>query len=198
MAKKKSKNFFKENVKSGWNYIRESRKFIYIVALLFLIFVVVGFVFPAPESIRKVILEFIEQLLEKTGGMSWTELTAFIFFNNLKSSFFGMIFGIIFGIFSVVTAIVNGYILGFVAAKVVEAEGIATLWRLFPHGIFELPAVLISMGLGLRIGSFIFQKKKKEFLKKSLIQSLKTFIFVIIPLLIIAAVIESTLIFFVG
>ena len=35
------------------------------------------------------------------------------------------------------------------------------LFRLLPHGIFELPAIFISLGLGLRFGMFIFQKEKE-------------------------------------
>ena len=107
-----------------------------------------------------------------------------------------MVFGIVLGIFSIITVIINGYLLGFVSARVVYAEGITSLWRLLPHGIFELPAVLISMGLGLKIGTFIFQKKKIKSLKEFFLSSFKTFLFVILPLLVIAALIETTLIFF--
>jgi stage II sporulation protein M len=127
--------------------------------------------------------------------MSQPELTSFIFRNNLQSSFFGMIFGVVFGIFPIITIIANGYLLGYVASVAVNAEGILSLWRILPHGIFELPAIFISLGLGLKLGTFIFQKEKIKSLKKNLIKSVKTFILIIIPLLIVAAIIESALIF---
>ena len=114
--------------------------------------------------------------------------------NNIQSSFLGVLYGVVFGIFPVVSAMVNGYLLGFVAAKSVEVEGVFILWRLFPHGIFELPALFLSLGLGLKLGSFLFQKNKIESLKDYLINSLRVFVLVIIPLLIIAAVIEGILI----
>ena len=188
--------FFQKNFKFGLRYIKENRNFIYIVTGIFFFFVLVGYFFPAPDFIAKIILDFIEELLKRTQNMSWAELTGFIFFNNLQSSFFGMVFGIVLGIFSIITVIINGYLLGFVSARVVSAEGITSLWRLLPHGIFELPAVLISMGLGLKIGTFIFQKKKIKSLKEFFLSSFKTFLFVILPLLVIAALIETTLIFF--
>ena len=154
-----------------------------------------GYFIPAPENIVQLILEFIEELLRKTEGMSPVDLTSFIFFNNLQSSFFGMIFGVVFGIFPVITIVSNGYLLGFVSSSTAQSEGFLILWRLFPHGIFELPALIISMGLGLKIGTFIFQKKKIESLKNYLWNSLRVFLFVIIPLLFIAAIIEGILIF---
>ncbi len=193
---KKAKNhFFRENYKQSWNYIKESRNFIYIVLIVFSLFFLLGYFIRVPENIAQLILEFIGELLRRTEGMSYAELTSFIFFNNLQSSFFGMIFGVVFGIFSVMTIVSNGYLLGFVSSSAAQSEGFLILWRLFPHGIFELPALIISMGLGLKIGTFIFQKKKMEFLKNYLWNSLRVFLFVIIPLLFIAAIIEGSLIF---
>ena len=195
MKKIKRKNWIREGFDSGRKYIRDSKRFIFIACILFLIFAILGSLFPVPDYIEKEILKFIEELLSKTKDMSWAQLTSFIFFNNLQSSFFGMIFGAGFGIFSMITILINGYLLGFVSSKVVGTEGLLSLWRLLPHGVFELPAILIAMGLGLRLGTFVFYKKKFEKLKELLINSLKAFFFVIVPLLIIAALIESTLIF---
>ena len=191
---KKKKDFFKENYVQSWKYIKESRYFIYSIVILFLFFILLGFFFPVPENISAYILEFIEELLRKTEGMSWGELIRFIFLNNIQGSFFGMIFGVLLGIFPMMSVIANGYILGFVAAKSVEAQGILILWRLFPHGIFELPALFLSLSLGLKLGTFIFQKKKLKSLQRYLWESLRVFLFVIIPLLIIAAIIEGSFI----
>jgi len=71
-----------------------------------------------------------------------------------------------------------------------------TLWKLFPHGIFELPAVFISLALGMKLGTFIFQKKKMNSFKDYLWNSFRIFIFVVIPLLVIAAFIEGYLFYF--
>ena len=191
---KRKKFNLKKEYKDSWNYIKESRNFIYSIIVVFFVFALVGFFAPASEDITKIILEFIEKLLEQTKDMSQGELIGFIFVNNLQSSFFGLLFGTILGIFPVFAAIINGYVLGFVGAMSVDAEGIFILGRLLPHGIFELPAIFISLGLGLKLGSFIFQKEKRNSFKKYFWNSLRVFLFVVLPLLIMAAIIEGVLI----
>ncbi len=195
MKKKLNKNFF-NYYKESFDYIRHIKKFIFSIIFMFLFFALIGFFVPATPEIQQIINEFIQKLMELTEGMSQSELISFIFVNNLQSSFFGMIFGIVFGIYPIVSAIVNGYLLGYVAIAVVNAESFLSLWRIFPHGIFELPAVFISLGMGLKLGTFVFQKQKWKSLKSSFFSSIKVFFFIILPLLIIAAIIEGTLIFF--
>jgi|TARA_Y100000310_G_scaffold328431_1_gene396554 stage II sporulation protein M len=197
MKNKKNFNFIEEYKKS-WNFIRESKNFIYSVIGIFFIFSLIGFFITTPTIIAEQILKFIEELLLKTKDMSQFELTKFIFFNNVQSSFFGIVFGIFLGIFPLIAVVTNGYVLGFVASLVVDSEGILALWRLFPHGIFELPAIFISLGLGLKIGTFIFQREKFESLKKYSLNSLRVFLFIVLPLLIIAAIIEGGLIYLVS
>ena len=191
---KRKSSSLKKNYIESWNYVKDSRNFIYITIAVFLFFFLVGFFVQSPKILEEKILEFIRDLLLKTEGMSPFQLISFIFFNNLKSSFIGMLFGIIFGIFPVVTSLTNGYLLGFVAEKTVAEEGVVVLWRLFPHGIFELPALFISLGLGIKLGTFIFKRNKLETLGAYISKSIKAFFFIVIPLLIIAAVIEGVLI----
>jgi stage II sporulation protein M len=203
MAKRKRghgnrKDFFFENYKLSWKYIKESRNFIYFSIIIFLLFALIGFFVPVPESLRVKILEILKDIVKQTEGFNVFQMIQFIFVNNLKSSFFGIVFGIVFGIFPIISSLLNGYILGFVASLSVNAEGFIVLWKLFPHGIFELPAVFISLGMGLKFGTFIFEKKKKNALKSNLFNSMRVFLFVVIPLLIIAALIEGILIIVLG
>jgi stage II sporulation protein M len=158
----------------------------------------IGFFLPAPDSITQQIFKFIEDLILKTEGMNQFQITKFIFLNNLQSSFTSMIFGIPLGIFPLASTMLNGYLIGFVSAISVKTDGIFILWRLVPHGIFELPTLFISLGLGLKLGTFIFQKNKIQSLKKYFRKSLIVFFFVVFPLLILAAIIEGSLISSVG
>lgn len=193
----KKENFnLKKEYKKCWNYLKESKKFIYIIVAVFFIFILFGFFIPVPASLTEQILKFIGELIEKTQGMSQGELIKFILLNNLQSSFFGMILGILLGVFPVIMAIANGYLLGFVSSISVQNSGFLVLWRLLPHGIFELPAVFISLSLGLKLGTFIFQKRKLESLRKYFWNSLRVFLLIVIPLLVIAGIIEGSLIFF--
>jgi len=195
MKKTKNKFSLKKEYKKSWNYLKESKKFIWIVIGLFLTFVLIGFFIPVPEIISKQILEFIKEILGKTESMSQGQLIKFIFLNNIQSSFLGMVFGVFLGIFPVISAIANGYLLGFVANFAIQDGGIFSLWRIFPHGIFELPAVFISFALGLRIGASLLNRKKFRKFNENFISCLKVFVLIVIPLLIIAAIIEGTLIF---
>ena len=113
---KKKKFSIKEEYKKSWEYLKESKIFIWIVVGIFFVFALIGFFVPIPEFLSNQIMDFIKKLIEQTSGMSRLELINFIFFNNLQSSFYGLILGVILGIFPVTAAIANGYILGFVSS----------------------------------------------------------------------------------
>jgi len=177
-----------------WKFLKESKNYFFAVILIFAAAILIGFIFPVffIDFIKK----FIEDTANKTAGMGYWQLFIFIFGNNLQAAFIGMMFGIALGIFPLVLAVFNGYVIGFVMNKAVSLGGAGVLWRLLPHGIFEIPALIISFGLGLRLGMFIFKKKgrrKKEFFY-SFNNSIKVFIYLVIPLLLIAALIESWLV----
>ena len=194
---KKQKEMFslKKQYKQSWEFLKESKNFIFWIIFLFFIFTLIGFFIPISDSLLKEILKFINELLEKTKGMSQLELIWFIFLNNLEVSFFGMVAGIFLGIFSIIFAISNGLFLGIVSALTVQEEGYSVLLSLLPHGIFELSAIFISLGLGLKFGSFIFKKKKKQCFENYFWNCLRVFFFIVVPLLIVAAIIEGSLIF---
>jgi len=193
----KKENFFKKHYSLSWQYIKESRNYVLFALFLFLFFIIVALFYQPPEVV-KIIKEFVEKILKETSGLNWWQLSIYILNNNLGNSFMIMLLGVFFGIFPVFTAVANGYVLGFIAEKSVQTEGLSVLLRLFPHGIFELPAVIFAIALGIKLGMFWFaQNRKKEFLRR-LEQSLRVFLFVILPLLIIAAIIEGILINAIG
>ena len=197
-VEKKRKSFLKEQYSKSWNYLKSSKIFIFEIIILFFIFALIGFFVPAPDFLSQKIIEFLKTIINETQGMSAFELVLFLFDNNLQASFFGMILGILLGFYPIIAAVANGYLVGFVGALSVGEGGLAVLWKLFPHGIFELPAVFISLGLGVKIGTFIFQNKKIESFKDYFWNSLRVFLFIVIPLLIAAAIIEGSLIILFG
>jgi stage II sporulation protein M len=195
VKKKRINEFFYGNFVEGLKYIKEIKNYVWFAFIVFLVFGLIGFLFPV--FFEAEILELIKGLIAETEGMGGLELIRFIFANNLQGGFFMMMLGIVFGIFSFVALVLNGYVLGFVANMSASSAGILILWRLLPHGIFEIPAVMISAGLGLKLGSFLItyrgSHKLREF-GKWLKNSLKVFVFIVIPLLVIAALIEGFLI----
>ncbi len=191
--KKMDKQILRKNFRNAIAYLKESKNYIWAIALIFAVGIIVGFIFSGELSFLE---KFIEEILKKTEGLNTGELILFIFQNNLISSLYGMVFGIVLGVLPVFTSLFNGLVLGYVFRRVWDSSGIREFWRILPHGIFELPAVFISLALGLKLGMFIFAKNKKEEFRQRLLKSLIIFIAIVIPLLAIAAVIESILISF--
>jgi len=191
--------YFNSNFKFGLNYVKGLKNYFFIILFLFVLVGMIGFFFPYFFEVE--ILKIIEELLGKTEGLGVFGLISFIVANNIQSAFFGMIFGVFFGIIPLVVAVVNGYVLGFVMNKTVAVEGFFVLWRLLPHGILEFSAVMISLALGFRLGMFLLiyrgENKGKEFLRW-IKDAVRVFVFIIIPLLVVAGIIEGLLIVLLG
>jgi len=185
-------SFFADNYSRCWDFLTESRWHVVFSLGIFSLFFLIGFMFPI--FFRQEIADMIAGIILSLEGLNTYEITGFILLNNIKASFFAMVFGIGFGIFPLITGIFNGYILGFVARFAVEQNGIFTLWKLVPHGIFELPAIILSIGIGMKIGVDLFRGKWKGLLKYNLGEGLRFFVFVILPLLIVAGIIEGILV----
>ena len=140
----------KKQLLEAIKYLKETKKEIYLIILLFLFSAIVGFLLRNRLSF---IESFLQQILNKTLNYNYAEITFFILQNNLQSAFIALIFGIFFGIFPILNASINGLIVGFVLARASATIGLQAFWRLLPHGIFELPAIFISLGIGLKLGS---------------------------------------------
>ncbi len=179
---RKKHDFWKKNYTLSFRYIKECRNHILFIILVFLFSALVALYYQ-PVFIVNVIKDMIKNLLEETFGLNMWQMIVFILNNNLKSSFFGMLLGIFLGISPIFVSIVNGYILGFIAEKSVGIEGFSVLWRLLPHGIFELPAVLLSLALGTKLGTFLFSAKNKMRAFFYYVVSLTFFVLIFIILL---------------
>jgi len=188
-------NFIYKNFKQSLRDLKLIKSFFIFSAVLFLVITLIGAIFPI--FFKEQVMGLLIEIMKQTEGLDSFELTRFIMFNNIKSSLIALVLGIFLGIIPIGVVVVNAYVLGFVINKSVMLEGPWIIWRLFPHGIFELPAILISISLGLRLGLFLFvyrgRDRGKEFWKW-IVQSIRIFLLVIVPLLVIAGVIEGLLI----
>jgi len=210
----------------------------YILFSFALFFIICLFGFFYPYFFEKEIFKLVKELIEMTLEMNSYELINFIMFNNIKTAFFAFVSGIFLGIIPFIILVINAYVIGFVGSKTVDIEGFLILWRLLPHGIFEIPAILISVSLGIKLGISLivnciifYYKKIKKFnlvllvllslilffisfpivfiltlmsnsLRKKFLEDVKTFlrifILIVVPLLVIAGLIEGLLIVFVS
>jgi len=205
MKKRKKFNINKE-FNLSLKYLRESDNYIAITFGVFVFLFAFGMIFPyiVPPEILEIILEtvreWVRDLLEKTEGKGFFGMWWFIFQNNVTIAFVSIFSGFLFALVPIFLILSNGFGIGVISSIVYSSsgEGISVFIRLLPHGVFEIPAIIISFALGIKFGSFIFYKNQTETFKKFLINSLRVFIFVIVPLLILAAAIEAFLIIFVS
>ncbi len=122
-----------------------------------------------------------------------------IFIRNLTASAIALIGGIIFGIAPFFVLLINGFLLGYVMFAV-TAHTSPNHWENFftvligilPHGIIELPAIIIAAGLGLQLGLRWFTDSRGHKLKafKSSLISAIYVAPIVIAMLAIAALIE--------
>lgn len=187
---KVKKNLFLESV----NFVLSSKKFIFFSAFLFFLFFILGFIILPPEGLLEQFKKIIEEMQLLFLGASFFKMFVIIFLNNLRAGFLSLFSGIFFGIFPLFFILSNGYFGGFVSSRAVVSAGWGSLFNLVPHGILELPAIFICTGLGFKLGLFIFNKN--ETFLEIFWRSIKAFFFIVIPLLFIAAIVESSLIFF--
>lgn len=191
MKKEKKENFLVRNYRDSWRFFVKTKKHILFAAILFFLFAIIGFVFPI--FFQEEIANFVKLLSAKAASLSWLGLIWFILLNNVRASILALVLGVLVGIFPVIMLITNGYVLGFVARHSVNHGGIFVLWKILPHGVFELPAIIMSAGIGIYLGTILFRKDRK--FRKDFVDAIRFFIFVVVPLLIVAGIIEGTLIY---
>ena len=131
-----------------------------------------------------------------TGSIAGIEQAAClkITINNLRISLGAVLGGITAGVFTVYIIVFNGLLIGTVATLVGQNNLAYPFWAfVFPHGSLELTAILIAGGAGLLIAKAIFKPGKYSRLnaiKRHTCQAIQL-LFAIVPMLIIAGIIES-------
>jgi len=181
----------KSLIAESFDYFKESRNYYYFVILLFVVSGLIGFFFFENFVFFD---ELLKEIMQQIEGMNTYELIVFIFLNNISSAFYALVFGVFFGVLPVVNALMNGTVLGYVMRNVYEVSGFSNFWRLLPHGIFELTAIFIALGLGIKLGMFIFAEDRFKELRRRFVYSAVIFVLIILPLLLLAGVIEGLLI----
>ncbi len=203
-TKKKKENYFQQETELAWRYIKKSKNYITVVSGIFVLLFLIGFSFPylAPPELLDPLLEqvkiWVEELMEETAGKGFVEMWAFIFFNNTSIALISLFSGFLLGVIPIFLLISNGLVIGLISSIVTKEVGLFSLWRLLPHGIFEIPAIILSFALGIKFAGFILKKNFKKEFKILLKDSIRAFIFIIVPLLVLAAIIEAFLIVYIG
>ena len=179
-------------------YIFSLRKFILAAFLIFSFAVLMGYLSAqsSPEE-TKIVLEEFKKILEPILEMPSFGQFLIVFLNNSFTVFLAVVLGVIFGILPFLVLFINGLILGIVIYFTQTVAGWPTFFALIlPHGIIEIPAVILACAAGLRLGKVVLERifKKEVSIKAELNLALIFFLKFLFPLLAIAAAIEIFLI----
>ena len=167
------------------------KPYIYIVCSLFLMSSFIGYLTPYQyqQEIAKKLLTYFSPLQGSTPFQVFIK----IFLNNYISTMLSLLLGLLFGVGPVIFLIINGYTIGnlisFASTKVsIYKIGLAII----PHGIFEVPAVLIASSYGLWWGLKNYRKfRYKDSFLEDFSLPIKRYIQIVIPLLFIGAFVEA-------
>lgn len=181
-------------VKEGLKEIKKT--FIYSMGAFLLIAFIAGIGLKNWELlIQEFVRDFIqgrEELFTVDGDLlAWG-----LFKNNVKASLFSFGLGIVPLVFlPVLSILINGAVIG---AVFIIVRGQFTLLTytlsLLPHGIFEIPAFLLAASSGIYLCRALTSKvfgRGGEDLKGLVKRQVQVFIFVVVPLLALAALIEA-------
>ena len=167
--------------------ISSIRQYIFIGIGLFLVGSLLGFVF-ADRLLS--LMDALAGVAEALEGQPAIGMAAIIFLNNAFAAAMAILLGPAFGVLPAYSAVMNGSLVG-----VVVAQDPASAWMILPHGVFELPAVFLAWGLGMWCGAAAFQKPRLPLIKERVKTSLRIYLLVILPLLVVAAIIEGIAIY---
>jgi uncharacterized membrane protein SpoIIM required for sporulation/ABC-type transport system involved in multi-copper enzyme maturation permease subunit len=121
-----------------------------------------------------------------------------IFANNIRALLLASLLGLFsFGSLALILLLIPMAIVGFFAGEMIPlgSDPLTFLTAfILPHGVVELPAAIIATAFALRLGASIIAPPPGvtagENLLRALAELLKVFLFVVLPLLLIAAWIE--------
>ncbi|WP_230192255.1 stage II sporulation protein M [Paenibacillus sp. CECT 9249] len=185
------------------------RGYILVSALLF----AAGIAFGATPAVSAALESFLAQQVQGLSEIQKmlaeqenTQLATFIFIflNNSIKAVLVIYLGAVLGIAPVLFLVVNGLLVGFVVQ--ISAAQYSSVWELIvkgllPHGILEIPAIIIACAYGMRFGILLIQSigwsltpKRAEIgdsLGEFMMRSLAVSVWIVVALF-VAAVIEST------
>lgn len=177
------------------SYLKDIKINFFVITLVFFLSTALGVFHSSmdPEYAMQS-LDEVSELFDIIKDLSPIGIMLFIFFNNAIKSLIILMLGIGFGILPLLFIAYNGYIIGVVVYIVSGEYGFMyVLSAILPHGIIELPMVFISAAIGLKMGYLLFSSIKGQpvDIKTEFSRGMRFYFYRIMPLLFVAAVIET-------
>lgn len=145
--------------------VRRHARLIGLCAFVFLLSASVGAALAGfrPQLLASVdpsAADVIDEIAQRhEGGRVWLDesvrpiASSFIMTNNIQVSFLAFSTGILLGLGTLFVLAYNGFVLGVIAAGVSASPASVHFWSFVaPHGIIELPAIILSGAAGLLLG----------------------------------------------
>jgi stage II sporulation protein M len=182
--------------KSGFaGYVRFLWPYFLIIIFVFFSSFLTGYISAAnfPDIANTLMEGFSSRfgpLLEKAP----LEIMLAIFLNNAFVSLVSLVFGLALGILPILFVAFNGYLVGVISYIVAQQKGMLFIsLALLPHGVVELPMVFLSASIGFRLGHqvFSFLLGRPTEIKREFKEGISFYFHWIVPLLLIAAIIET-------
>ena len=171
------------------------KKWVFIAICLFGTGIILGFT--GPGGIANLLAEDIAALEGLASILSPFKISTaiFIFFKNISALLLSFIFSPILCLLPILALTVNGWLISFISTLVVQEKSLGfVLAALLPHGIFELPALIIGEAAALSFGAMaimaLLSEEKRRLLLPNLKQNLR-YLLIAGILLVPAAIIET-------
>ncbi|MBE3555136.1 MAG: stage II sporulation protein M [Thermicanus sp.] len=196
-------------MKRWLSFWREHARAMGLAVILFIFGVIIGFLFWQPLS--HVMQDILSQLVENVGVDPSGEVNSLslffgLFMNNSIAVIILILSGFFFGIYPAWGMILNGLLLGYLLAATTYSGGdpfAMFIFGILPHGIFEIPALILAATYGLILGAAVFKWVIRLFSPrlraedpvqwKKMFRPLLPTLGITLLLLLIAAAIESTI-----
>ena len=162
-----------------------------IASIVFILFIFLGT--RLPSDISSALMSQLEQSLSPLASMGSLSLITVIFINNTLKCLIIIISGILLGLPSLAFICINAVTVGMLTAYLGASTSLGVIIAaLAPHGIIEIPLLVVSTAMGLAIGceTLKFLTKQKSTVKAHYIYSLKIYLKWMLALFLLAALIE--------
>ncbi|HVP25585.1 MAG TPA: stage II sporulation protein M [Methanomicrobiales archaeon] len=164
-----------------------------VIAFLATAIAGVAVVKSSPATGKEFIQIVQDEIVGKIDARDPPSLAVFIFFNNLQACVLLFLGGATLGALTLFIIASNGVIIGGIMELVREERGLLYVAAaILPHGIFEIPAFIISAALGFILGaSLLAEWHGVGDSAETARAHARTFLLVVVPLVVIAAFIEA-------
>jgi len=171
------------------------KRWIFIATFLFGIGLGFGLATPASISLPPEYIAALEEQFASISALPKPLIALFIFIKNTSALLLSFALSPIFWLVPILALTANGWLIAFVSTEVIKVESLGFLFAgLLPHGIFELPALILGQAAALSFGTMailaLVKKERRNLLLPSLKQNLR-YLIIACALLVPAAIIET-------